>query len=246
MAARKGIKIDTFAVYSSDEFEVVRQVNADGYFLGLHHKEVRDNPQEIGEVRAAYAVATNKEWQQPMIEIVWRNDIEKIRQNSASPGSPAWKSWYSEMARKTAVNRLAKRLPLFVEVKEESGDKVSIPLGGIPNEDTYYEGRVGNATIDAPIDGKPKEEDKGMVLIKKAMEIRSEIPDIYQQVVGRRDVTKLRTDQLSDLLDKVEEIGSFAESQSASELVEHTSSKDEPKPVDGAEVPWNESDELGF
>jgi len=156
MAARRGIKVDTFAVYDSDEFEIVRQSTIDGYFVGLHHKEVRDG--ELGDVKAAYAIATHPDWGQPMIEVVWRGDIEKIRKGSASPNSPAWKSWYSEMSRKTAVNRLAKRLPLFVEVKELDSDgkvnKRTAAVAELPNEDHFWEGRTGNGVIDAPIDEK--------------------------------------------------------------------------------------------
>jgi phage RecT family recombinase len=233
MAARRGIKIDTFAVYESDDFEVGRYVSADGYHLGLHHVEKRDNVEAIGNVRAAYAIATSKDWEQPMIEVVWSHDIEKIRKNSASPSSPAWKGWYSEMARKTAVNRLAKRLPVFVEVKSEDGRKTSVQVSAIPNEDTYYEGRVGNSVIDAPIDvGKPAEpENKMVALVAEALRLRAEYPEIYAQVIGKRDVTKADEEGLSKALERVAHLGVAAESQSQRELVEHKE---------------NEEDQLGF
>jgi phage RecT family recombinase len=237
MAARRGINVDTFAVYDSDEFEVARYANESGYFLGLHHVERRDSLDEIGEVRAAYAVATCKDWEQPMIEVVWRHDIEKIRTNSASPNSPAWKGWYSEMARKTAVNRLAKRLPLFVEVKDESGKKMSMSVSAIPNEDTYYEGRVGNDVIDAPIDGAqvselPDEEQSSpgtaqMEAISEALQLREEFPSVYPQLFGRKDITKMGRDELIGLIRKVREIGSAAETHSAAELVRHEHMEEE-------------------
>jgi phage RecT family recombinase len=228
MAARRGINIDTFAVYEGDEFEVARYVNEGGYYLGLHHVEKRDNPDEIGEVRAAYAVANCKEWLQPMIEVVWKHDIEKIRRNSASPNSPAWKGWYSEMARKTAVNRLSKRLPLFVEVKttrdESNGSfsvtKESIVVGAIPYEDTFYEGKVGNDTIDAPINGEPASNQQ-MEAISEAVALREEFPSIYPQVFGRKDITKMSRDELLGAIQKVKELGTHAESVSTAELVSH-------------------------
>jgi phage RecT family recombinase len=226
MAARRGINIDTFAVYQGDEFEVARYANESGYYLGLHHVEKRDDPEEIGEVRAAYAVATCKEWEQPMIEVVWRHDIEKIRSNSASPNSSAWKEWYSEMARKTAVNRLSKRLPLFVEVKDEEGRKTSMSVSAIPNEDTYYEGRVGNSVIDAPIDGEPAKDER-LSAISDALELRDDFPSIYPQVFGRKDITKMGRDELLGLMEKVRELGTQAESQSAAELVQHQTSEEQ-------------------
>jgi len=234
MAARKGISIDTFAVYDSDEFEMGRYVNADGYHLGLHHVEKRDDQKSLGNVRAAYAIASCKDWEQPMIEVVWRHDIEKIRQNSASPNSPAWKGWYSEMARKTAVNRLAKRLPVFVEVKSEDGRRTAIQVSAIPNEDTYYEGRVGDPTIDAPIDGESVSEPEQLkvgqgqvVAISEALQLRDEFPDIYPQVFGRKDITKMSRAELTASIERVRDLGVAAESESQRELVEHQEETEE-------------------
>ena len=231
MAARRGITIDTFAVYESDEFEVARHVNATGYHLGLHHVEKRDG--DLGNVRAAYAVASCKDWERPMIEVVWRHDIEKIRKGSASPSSPAWKAWYSEMARKTAVNRLAKRLPLFVDVKEldsaNKARKVSIPISNIANEDTFYQGKVGDPTIDAPIDGEVIEEKDTTQLdmISEALQLRVEFPAEYAQVLGRKDVTKMGRNELTGAISKIREVGAIAETASTEELVAHEQSTQE-------------------
>jgi hypothetical protein len=164
-----------------------------------------------------------------MIEVVWKHDIEKIRTNSASPNSPAWKEWYSEMARKTAVNRLSKRLPLFVEVKNEEGRKTSVSVSAIPNEDTYYEGRVGDPTIDAPIDGEQEGVGVGgggatrgqVEAISEALQLREEFSDIYPQVFGRKDITKMSRSELTASIERVRELGMSAESESQSELVEH-------------------------
>ena len=235
MAGRRGIRIDTFAVYESDEFEMVRQTTADGYFVGLHHKEIRDG--DLGDVRAAYAIANCKDWDEPMIEVVWRHDIEKIRSASAAPNSPAWKAWYSEMARKTAVNRLAKRLPLFVEVKEFGTDdnvkKRLSSVAEIPNEDHFWEGRTGNNVIDASIDAKSnggaEAPDGRMEMISAALALREEFPDIYRQVAGRKDITKMSEKELDGLVNEVRDIG-------------QTASKDEAAP----DIEWDEADELGF
>ncbi len=236
MAARRGINIDTFAVYDSDEFEVARYANDKGYFLGLHHVEKREDPETLGNVRAAYAVASCKDWEQPMIEVVWRHDVEKIRKNSASPNSPAWKEWYSEMARKTAVNRLAKRLPLFVEVKELNDEgkveKRSVAINSVPYEDTYYDGSVGNKQIDAPIHGEtiehqaaPKpQSNEQLAAISDALELRNESPDIYAQVFGRKDITKMGRDELFSLIEKVKQLSIAAAQHAERETVEHKQS----------------------
>ena len=224
MAARKGIKIDTFAVYDGDEFEVIRQSTTDGYFVGIHHKEVRGN-EEPGEVKASYAVATCREWDQPMIEVVWRHDIEKIRNLSANSGSPAWKNWYSEMARKTAVNRLAKRLPLFIDVKEQRGDsvsegfnKVQVPIGSLPSEDAYQPAEEA---------AEEKESDKMIELIARSLELRKVYSDIYGQIVGKKDITKMGEDELEDYLNKVERIGIEADEASMRDLPASEPNQDE-------------------
>ena len=235
MAARRGINVDTFAVYDSDEFEVARYANEKGYFLGLHHVEKRENPEEIGAVRAAYAVASCKDWDQPMIEVVWRHDVEKIRKNSASPNSPAWKEWYSEMARKTAVNRLAKRLPLFVDVKELNDEgkveKRSLALNSVPYEDTYYDGSVGNKQIDAPIPGDtaepaaPQPAGNGQLnAISEALGLRESDQNIYSQVFGRKDITKMGKNELLQSIERVKTLIASASRHSEKEVVEHEQS----------------------
>jgi len=71
-----------------------------------------------GEVIGAYAAAKLKDGTQE-IEVMTLEQIEKRRK--ASPNqrgdSPTgiWKDWYDEMARKTAVRALCKRLPMSTE-----------------------------------------------------------------------------------------------------------------------------------
>ena len=42
-------------------------------------------------------------------------DIENTRKHSNSPNSPAWSSYYSEMAKKTVLRRLCKSIDLEFE-----------------------------------------------------------------------------------------------------------------------------------
>ena len=223
MAARKGIKIDTFAVYDGDEFEVVRQSNADGYFIGLHHKEIRVSTEGPGEVKAAYAVATSHEWAQPMVEVVWRHDIEKVRLVSASSNSPAWTDWYSEMARKTAVNRLAKRLPLFVDIKDNTGSevkRVQVPINALPSEDAYS--TPPKIIEEESKDAFPKQLNEAKVeAITWSLGLRERFPSIYTQLLGKKDVTKMNIDELTEALNKVQSLGEQADAESTKELNEH-------------------------
>ena len=66
-----------------------------------HHKI--DSP-----VIGAFAMLTCKRGR--FAEYVPEKDIENARKKGAK-GSPAWRDWYDEMAKKVAIKRMAKRLP---------------------------------------------------------------------------------------------------------------------------------------
>ena len=51
-------------------------------------------------------------------EVMSREEIEFTRSKSKAPNSPAWREWWGEMAKKTVMKRLAKRLPMDAESRE--------------------------------------------------------------------------------------------------------------------------------
>lgn len=65
--------------------------------------------------RAAYAVVAYKDGSKDFIVLPLR-DIERARLSSKQPDGPAWKAWYPEQAAKTAIRRLAKRMPQSPEL----------------------------------------------------------------------------------------------------------------------------------
>ncbi len=67
-----------------------------------------------GEIRGAYAVAKLKDGTVEF-EPMPRSEIDKIRNVSKAKDGPAWRVWYTEMAKKTVVRRLCKRLPMSAE-----------------------------------------------------------------------------------------------------------------------------------
>lgn len=65
-----------------------------------------------GDIIGSYAIATLASGHRE-IEWVDREDIERVRAVADKRGaSPAWKDWFDQMARKTSIRRLGKRLPL--------------------------------------------------------------------------------------------------------------------------------------
>lgn len=100
-----------------------------------------------GPVVGAYAIATMGDG---FHEIEWvdRHDLEAIKAVATKRGaSPAWADWEDQMFRKSAIKRLAKRLPL--------GKRYAIAQS---LDDTAGEARDHARVIDVATDGKvPRE-----------------------------------------------------------------------------------------
>lgn len=68
-----------------------------------------------GEIVGVYAVAKMKDGA-AYVEILSKKQVEQVRNVSRSKSSGPWVTWWDEMARKTAIRRLAKRLPLSTDL----------------------------------------------------------------------------------------------------------------------------------
>jgi recombination protein RecT len=116
IAKRSGLvkSIRAKVVYEGDVFEYEEGSNPHVHHvpnMALGEPESDDdfaNP-ELGRVIAAYAIAVFADGD-VLIEVLRKSDIERIRAVSMASAGP-WSSWYDEMARKSAVRRLAKYLP---------------------------------------------------------------------------------------------------------------------------------------
>lgn len=70
-----------------------------------------------GPLVAVYAIARLKGGA-VQYEVMTRADVEKIRAKSKAGSTGPWKDHYEEMARKTVVRRLAKYLPMSIEMAQ--------------------------------------------------------------------------------------------------------------------------------
>lgn len=93
-------------VYKDDVFEFELGTNA---FL----KHVPRRP-STGEVIAVWAMAEFTNGAKPIFQIIWKEELEKIKKLSKSS---FWTNWYDEMARKTAIRRLCKSLDICPELQ---------------------------------------------------------------------------------------------------------------------------------
>lgn len=126
--ATAGISIDAQVVHENDEFEQTLGDDA-----GIHHKAPK-----LGTPRGAplgvYAIARLPNGM-VMREVMDTDQVEQVRKASRSGTSGPWKDWWTEMARKTVIRRLAKRLPILDPAVSET----------IQRDDELYDFAAGNA-----------------------------------------------------------------------------------------------------
>lgn len=70
------------------------------------------------DVIVAYAIATMKDGSKER-EWMTRDEIEQVRSISTSPETGPWSEWWGEMAKKSVIRRLIKRIPALDEADEE-------------------------------------------------------------------------------------------------------------------------------
>jgi|TARA_R110002167_G_scaffold132696_1_gene317044 recombination protein RecT len=92
-------------VHENDEFEHCFALEGGEV---LKHKVNYDDP---GELKLAYAVCFFKDGQR-QVEVMRKDQINRIRQGSRSPDSGPWAQHTEEMWRKTVIRRICKYLPL--------------------------------------------------------------------------------------------------------------------------------------
>ncbi len=102
--------VEAHTVHANDKFS---------YRIGIDEQPVHE-PDWFGErgaVVGVYAVAKLKDGTR-VSEIMGRTEIEKVRAISKSKDKGPWVDWWEEMARKTVLRRLSKRLPISSDLDD--------------------------------------------------------------------------------------------------------------------------------
>ena len=96
--------IDAAAVYDLDHFKFRR-----GDAAGIEH-EPYEGSEDPGPIKAAYVIIkfTNGEIHR---EVMYRRDIDKVRQASKNADRGPWVKWFDQMAIKSVIKRAAKLMP---------------------------------------------------------------------------------------------------------------------------------------
>lgn len=99
--------------------QVVHENDKFFYRLGddekIEHEPLLDG--DRGKPRLVYAVAHTNDGG-IYREVMTVGEIEKVRQVSRAKDSGPWVQWWSEMARKTVIRRLSKRLPMSTDLDD--------------------------------------------------------------------------------------------------------------------------------
>lgn len=114
-------------VYEADDFRY--WVDDVGEHITHEPNLTADNR---GPFMACYAIAKTKDGG-VYVEVMTRTQVEQVKNVSRAKNGP-WKDWYDEMARKSVIRRLSKRLPMSTDI-----------LGVITADDGLYDLSGGGA-----------------------------------------------------------------------------------------------------
>jgi len=112
--ARRSGEVETvqaWAVYEDDEFHVHLGTRPE-----IVHNPRFDGDRDPSRITHVYAVAKLRNTETPMFDVMTRAEVELVRKRSRAGASGPWETDWAEMARKTVVRRLAKYLPMSVEM----------------------------------------------------------------------------------------------------------------------------------
>lgn len=97
------VDVDACAVYAGEHFKYQRGDNPK-----IEHEPKGEGSFE--DIIAAYCIVTREDGTKKR-EVVFRRDIDMMRAASKSPDKGPWKSWFDQMAIKSAIHRIKKQLP---------------------------------------------------------------------------------------------------------------------------------------
>jgi recombination protein RecT len=127
--------------------EIVREKDRFDYSQGLNPVlvHVPTKLKDRGEIIGVYCVAKIIAANEKLFVFLSKEEIDKVRNASKAGKSDysPWHNWYEEMAKKTAVKRISKLLPMSVEVQraiatdETTKTRLDPEMTALPDETQY-------------------------------------------------------------------------------------------------------------
>ncbi len=113
-------KVSAQVVYEKDEFVWKLGFDEDV----IHNPPPLDRPR--GKPIGAYATAVLKDGSR-LLEVMNLDEIEQVRKVSRASKNGPWVAWWGEMARKTVMRRLSKRLPMSTDLEDALDRDETLP-----------------------------------------------------------------------------------------------------------------------
>lgn len=179
-------------VCENDDFE---------YDQGVIIKHKIDFRKPRGAMYAVYATATFKDGMKKS-EVMSKSEIEEIRQGSKAKDSGPWKNHWNEMAKKSAVRRLQKWLPISSEIAHLS-----------ELEDDRFDNNIQH-------DAAPRKSVASAVF--DAIHQPEDVPTIEGEVVDEQDAEQGEQQQAPPQVDPFDDL---PERVPASAIIDYVSNK---------------------
>lgn len=113
--------------------QVVHENDTFAYTLGFDEDVTHATPplsEPRGKAIGAYATAVLKDGSR-LLEVMSLEEIEKVRSVSRAKGNGPWVTWWGEMARKTVLRRLSKRLPMSTDLEDAFERDETVPANDV-------------------------------------------------------------------------------------------------------------------
>jgi len=130
-------------VYKNDKFRY--WVDSDGQHI--EHEPILFG--ERGPAIGVYAMAKTKDGS-VFVQPLSLADVEKIRNSSRSKDSGPWQSWWDEMAKKSAIRRLAKYLPQSSDIEQTLKADEELFMPDLPAKDHAENQALLSQATEAP------------------------------------------------------------------------------------------------
>lgn len=156
--AGKVSSINTFCVHNDDKFQYGFDLHKGGMMLQWTPSGEISTPSKLN-TKAVVASAKTVDGE-IIYDVMSATEIEKIRNGSPGKNSDPWKNHWGEMAKKTAIRRLYKKLPKSVEMQQ------AFTMTGQESREIYQDySSIGQAAVNGQ--DVTKVDPEGPVMIEK-------------------------------------------------------------------------------
>lgn len=180
-------KVSAQVVYEKDEFV---------WKLGFD-EDVTHNPPPLDQARGkpigAYATAVLKDGSR-LLEVMNLDEIEQVRKVSRAAKNGPWIAWWGEMARKTVMRRLSKRLPMSTDIEDAFERDETLPK----DEPTAIEHAAPVSRLDA-LEQHIEAEYNDTSAAGEAAVIAEEQPVAGEAAAPAQGPTKTMFERMSDI-----------------------------------------------